>query len=330
MNMLTIKARHRNKVIGICSAVILLLVFLSMFNPIIVYASATGTGTTEPITEDKLLQDPLISMTKQRVYDGAGFYTEAEEIELEEILHNKGREVSADIYIITTNTLDGKTNKVYLEDIQDELYFNEKTMADDAVLLLIEMEDRSMTLQGYGICEFQINNDRIEYIFDDLEVYLQAEDYYGAATAYADEIVYYMGNDTGVSYDYEEGQDYGESATDYSDYYGHEEGYHVTVESESALSNIGVQIVIAMVVSAIIVACLVHSNSVKMTADKRTYMDLQHSGILSQRDDYVHTTLTKVRKPEPAQTSGGFSGRSSGGGGVSSGGRSHSGGSRGF
>ena len=72
-----------------------------------------------------------------------------------------------------------------------------------------------------------------------------------------------------------------------------------------------------------------------MTAGSRDYLDRSKSGLIGRRDQYIRSTVTRVRKPTQNHTSSGSRGGSRGGfssggfrGGRSSGGRSHSSGGR--
>ena len=291
-------------------------------------ASAVESTLTEEQTQRNAEK---VSLEKTRVYDYADLLTAEEEAELEQSYYLWGQEADTDIVLVTTEQMEGKSDKVYLEDFQDELYFSQDILAENAALMLINMEDRVVTIQGYGDCEYWLNNDRIEYVLDWVYEYLVDGDYYNAAVSFGEQTVYYMGQDKGVSTEYEPGQDYGETYGGESDYYTEplKERYTLgeylgMVLSEAFFGTL----LIALIGST--VACLIIgvNRKSKVTVYAATYMDQNNSGLTARRDDYLRTTVTKVRRPKESSSSGG--GRSSGGGGRSSGGRSHSGGSRGF
>lgn len=296
-------------------------------------ASAVESTLTE---EQKMQNEIKISMEKQRVYDMADLFSDEDEQYLDAMMLSFSIEADADVIVVTTDDMLGKTDQVYLEDFQDELYFEEETLAENAALMLINMEDRYVTIQGYGDCEFWINNDRIEYILDRVYEDLIDEDYCGAAESFGQQIVYYMSQDQGVSTEYEEGQDYGESYGGESNYYTEtlEERYTVwEYIGERLDGKVIPSALVAIGGSLIACICIIANKGTKVTVNQDTYADQVNSGITASRDDYLRTTVTKVRKPsESSGSSGGRSsgGRSSGGGGRSSGGRSHSGGSRRF
>ena len=296
-----------------------------------------ASAVESTLTENQILRNKeKVNLEKTRIYDYADLLTADEESELELKYYQWGLEAESDIILVTTDNMEGKSDKVYLEDFQDELYFTQDILAENASLMLINMEDRIVTIQGYGDCEFWISNDRIEYILDWVYEGLVDGDYFAAAESFGEQTSYYMKQDKGVSTEYESGQDYGESYGGPSDYYT-----EPLQERYSTLGYLGMKLSEAFFGSLLIavigssVACLIIglNRKTKVTVYPATYMDQSNSGLTAKRDDYLRTTVTKIRRPKESGSSGGgrsSGGRSSGGGGRSSGGRSHSGGSRRF
>lgn len=286
------------------------------------------------LTEEQVIRNnEKVNLEKVRIYDYADLLTEEEEAELELSYYQWGLEAETDIILVTTDNMEGKSDKVYLEDFQDELYFTQDMLAENASLMLINMEDRVVTIQGYGDCEFWLSNDRIEYILDWVYEGLVDGDYVAAAESFGEQTAYYMNQDKGVATEYEPGPDYGESYGGPSDYYSeplnerYTAGEYLDMELSEAFSG---SLLLAVVGSS--VACLIIglNRKTKVTVYPATYMDQQNSGLSAKRDDYLRTTVTKVRRPKESSSSTSSGGRSSGGGGRSSGGRPHSGGSRRF
>lgn len=249
------------------------------------------------------------------IYDNADLLTDSEETQLEESFGTLSASAGVDIKFLTVNGTDGKTQKTYLEDFVDEKC-DAGDFSEDVVIMMIDMGERQITIQGYGTCEFYINNDRIEYMLDDVYAYVSDGDYFGAADTFAVEAEYYMHEDKGVADGYEPGQDYGESYAGPSNYYGHD---------NTARTHV-IMLVVSLAIAAIIVAVMASNSGGKITTDSATYRSPGSRGITGRHDTYIRTTTTRTKRA--SSTSGG--GRSSGGGGISSGGRSHSGGSRGF
>lgn len=263
----------------------------------------------------------------QKVYDNSGLFNNQEVSKLEDIFKEYGEEGQIDIVAITVDSLDGITRKKYLEDFYDEYGLGYDKEFGDTVLLLINMDptDRGVEIQGYGTAEYYVNNDRIEYMLDDITKLLKAGKYYEAMEEYAKQAAYYMNQEKGVNVapatgDQYTGKGYGESSYDGpSDYYGKKE--------DNIFYNTFVQLGIALVIGGVAVGVMAANSGGRITVHNRTYLNDGTSGVVDSRDDYIRTTTTKVRKPQNNNTGGG---RSSGGGGISSGGNSHSGGGRSF
>jgi len=167
---------------------------------------------------------------EQRVFDDYGYFSASEITDLEEICKTYGEEGKVDIVMLIQNGLDGKTAKKYIEDFYDSHEFGYDQDWGDTVILLINLEEnnRSVHIQGYGNAEYYINNDRIEYILDDITPYLQDGDFYSALELFAEESAYYMKEEKGVKAAPATGSEnsgnyYGESSYNGpSDYYGKE------------------------------------------------------------------------------------------------------------
>jgi len=312
----------------LCTVFAVCICFLLIHQGVLPVLAVESTLTAE----QQIRNEEKVRLEKQHIYDYADLLTEDEETVLEQQFYLWGVEADTDIVLVTTDDMDGKTNQMYLEDFQDELYFTQDLLAENASMMLINMEDRIVTIQGYGDCEFWLSNDRIEYILDWVYEGLSQGDYYTAAESFGEQTVYYMNQDKGVSTEYEPGQDYGETYGGESDYYTKplQEMYTAGEYLGIVLSEAFFGALIFGVIGST-VACLIIGvgRKPKNTVYHATYMDQSNSGLTARRDDYLRTTVTKVRRPKES-SSGSSSGRSSGGGGRSSGGRSHSGGSRRF
>ena len=268
----------------------------------------------------------LADETTQYVYDEDQLLTEEEIIILENLCKTKGQEANISILLLTKPLPSYEAEKTYMEDDFDTLY-DAGTILADTAMLLINMEIRDVYIQGYGQCEFYLNNDRIEYILDDIIPYLSDGDYYDAMELFIDEVVYYMGESQGVDFEYEYGEDYGESWDGPSNYYPDSEAMTPSMKlKQIPWSAI---ILISFVIGGITVAIMSSSSGGKMTVNSHSYLDETNSRFTVKRDDFIRTDVTKRKKPqETTRTTS--SGRSSGGGGMSAGGHSHSGGHRKF
>lgn len=313
------------KLLSVLAAGICFVLFFQGAVPV----SAVESTLTE---EQQIRNEEKVNLQKTRIYDYADLLDESDEAALELVFYTCGMGAHTDIILVTTEDMEGKPDQVYLEDFQDELYFVQDLLAENASMMLINMEDRMVTIQGYGDCEYWLNNDRIEYILDWVYEDLSLGDYYAAAETFAEQTVYYMGQDNGVSTEYEPGQDYGESYDGPSDYYSEplQERYTAGEYLGRKLSETFFGSLL-LAVAGSVVACLIIglNRKTRVTVHAATYMDQHNSGLTARRDDYLRTTITKIRRPTESGSNS-HGGRSSGGGGRSSGGRSHSGGSRRF
>lgn len=273
----------------------------------------------------------LAAPEDQKVYDYYGLFSDKEVEKLEGLSKKYGEEGKVDIVIITTDNVSGKSRQEYLEDFYDEYGFGYEGKFGTAALLIINMdpEDRGVEIQGYGNAEHYINNDRIEYMLDDIGPMLSNGKYYKAMEEYMKQVAYYMNEEKGVNTspvvgDKDSGHYYGEASYDGpSNYYGKEE--------KNILNNPFVHLGIALVIGAVSVGIMAYHSSGRVTVTSSTYLDEQNSRVVASRDDYIRTTTTRVKKPSNNNNSSSGGGmRSSGGGGVSSGGHSHSGGGRSF
>lgn len=256
----------------------------------------------------------------QYIFDNAGYLTDSEFSKLEKKLEEVSEDTKSQVVIVTTATLNNKTEKKYLEDFFDSGYENGSLQADTVLLLFgIDEQGRFIAIQGYGICEYYINNDRIQNIMDEVKPYLIDEKYYKAFAKYASEVDYYMHLEHGVSFD--PSKPHGDTATAPS-----------ARNQKPIYYRWWFQLLVALGIGGISVACMAYSSGGRTTTNASTYFDPAHSGVTAHRDNYIRTSITKVHKPkESSNHSGsGYQGRGSGGGGVSSGGHSHSGGSSRF
>lgn len=261
----------------------------------------------------------------QKVFDYYGLFSEDEITDLEDVCAQYGEDGKVDI-VIVTDDLNGESTKKYLEDFYDEHGFGYNQEFGDAAMILVNMyeADRNVTIQGYGKAEYYLNNDRIEYILDDVTEFLKNGEYYNAMEEFAKQSAYYMNESKGVNTSPATGEAgsgnyYGESGySGPSDYYGKKEN--------NIFYNTFFQLGIAVIIGAVTVGIMAAGSGGRVTVSNRTYLDEGNSGVTASRDDYIRTTTTRVKKPDNNNNGG----RSSGGGGISSGGHSHSGGSRGF
>ncbi len=270
------------------------------------------------------------------VYDKAGLFTDSEAGDLEDKCAAYGEEAGIEIMILTHNDSGAPYAETYIEDFEDRL------PEGDRVHLLIDMANRVVFIQGYGKAETYIHSKRGDAILDEMDPDLADGNFYDACVTYIKMAAAYMSDDSELNYDHDYSAGKPQSGDPDAPYYDetwpseyNSPGSNTGTDGLSALlSNVFVQMIIALAIGGITVGIMAYHSSGRMTAGAGNYIDSGRSGLIGRRDDYIRTTVTRVRKPQPPQNNntGGRGGFNSGGfrGGVSSGGRSHSSAGRGF
>ena len=261
----------------------------------ILYENLAGTGTE--LNED------------QRIYDFFGTFSRTELNEIESWIEKKEEEGDISIRVFVA-AMDMDVEKYFLEECADVLCDGGYAEEDLAIMLLnLDTYDRGVCIQGYGLCEERVNDDRIEYILDDIIEHFSDDDYVYGVKLFATEAAYYA-----------QSANYGVYFKDNS--------------FEGKMKRMPWPLIILgpAIVAFVGILLMKGSKGGKMTTNGLTYIQSGVSGLTANVDNYVRTDVSKTYSPVSSGSSGGRSGggRSSGGGGRSSGGRSHSGGSRRF
>lgn len=270
---------------------------------------------------------------RRHVYDEAGLFSEVELESLEEKCISYGKDANVEIVILTHNDPKAIYAEEYVEDFEEQL------PARDRVYLLIDMYNRDVFIEGYGKAEAYVNSKRIDNILDEIVPDLTDGYYYDACLSFIEMAASYMKDGSELNYDH----NYNippQSSKPNKPYYDETwpSGKYTQGTTHTVLmilSNVWVQLLISLIIGATVVAIMAYNSGGKMTAGSSNYLDHSRSGLIGRRDDYIRTTVTKVRRPK--NDSNTRSGHSRGGfnssgfrGGVSSGGRSHSSGGRKF
>lgn len=248
------------------------------------------------------------------VYDMAGLLSTLEIEELEEMCITYGEEAGLEILILTHDDPNAQEPEKYLED------FNDALPEADRMLLLIDMQERFIWMQGYGLAETYIHSKRIDAIYQDITEPIADGNYVKAFEIYIKSSAAYMQDDSELNWDHDYSVSSPKPGDDYYDTYPDSHN-----ETEDLITSWWFQLIASLVVGGIAVGIMAYHSGGKMTAGSHTYMDKGHSGLIGRRDQYLHTRVTRVRRPKDNNTHG-KGGFNAGGfrGGVSSGGRSHS------
>ena len=251
------------------------------------------------------------------VNDNAGLLSTSEIEKLEKMCITYGEEAGIEIFILTHDDPNAEEPEKYIED------FNQTLPEGDQVILLIDMNDRFIWIQGYGLAETYIHSKRIDEIYETMKTPMADGNYFEAFEIYIKKSAAYMQDDTDLNWDHDYSAGSPQTGDVYYDYYGNESD-----NLNDLWTSWWFQLIVSLILAGSIVGMMAYHSSGKMTAGGYTYMDRNHSGLIGRRDQYLQTRVTKVRRPKENTTTsqgkgGGFN--SSGfRGGVSSGGRSHS------
>lgn len=245
----------------------------------------------------------------QHIYDDAGLLSTSELKTLEEMCITYGEDAGLDIIILTHENPNAVDAEQYIEDFYDEMVYG------DSVILLVDMYNRDICLMAFGDAQSYIHSKRGDVIIDGITPYLGDGDYVAAFKHYIEQSAGYMKDTSDPNYDHEY-------------IYDTPDGSNNSSESKGGglITSVWFQLVAAIIIGFITVSVMTGGAGGKMTAGANTYMDQSHSGLIGRRDDYIRTTVTRVRKPEEPKNTGSSGGFNAGGfrGGVSSGGHSHS------
>lgn len=230
-----------------------------------------------------------VSALEQKIFDEAGLLSESEKSQLETFAGEVSEQHATDVIIVTTNDAGGRTAERYMADFYDEKIAEQGLSKWNAVILAIDMGQRDLYLGSFYKGKTYLGHQRIETILDRITPLITAERYEEAFQTLLSQADRYLDG-----------------------------------EPANILMQWWFQIVVGLVIGGLVVGSLVYSSGGRVTINSQTYMDTANSRVLNQRDRYIRTTVTKVRKPKSSSGGGG------GGGGRTGGGHSYSGGGRSF
>lgn len=244
------------------------------------------------------------------VYDQANLLTEVELRTLNENITALSEETGWNIYAVTTSDAQGKSATAYADDFFDE----HSPEQEDGVALLIDMDNREITISTCGEAIRYLTDTRIDVILDKAYINISNGEYGACLTTMADGVAeaYRKKIETG-QYNYD--SDTGEVSK-----------YKQLTAMEAALS-------FGAAAAAGVLVFLSVLGSYRMKRGNYKYEFRENARIaLRVRDDrFVNQVVTHRRIPKQTTTNG-SGGHSSGRSTThrSSSGRSHGGGSRKF
>ena len=245
------------------------------------------------------------------MYDEAGLLTADEIADLNDEIASFMEESGWNVYAVTTDDAQGKSATAYADDFFDE----HSPEQEDGVALLIDMDNREITISTCGIAIRYLTDSRIDDILDAAYAKISNGDYNGCMHSML----------TGVENYYEKG--ISEGQYNYDSETGKISRYHVLTLGE----------IFGVLAVAIGAGCIIYftiSNSYKVRGKGYYYAYQQNSkvNLRVKEDRLVNQTTTHHRISTSSGSSGGHSSSHSGRSTThtSSSGRSHGGGSRKF
>lgn len=243
------------------------------------------------------------------VYDDAGLLTEGEISTLNQKINDLEAESGWNIYAVTTEDAMGKSATAYADDFFD----THSPKQEDGVALLIDMDNREITISTCGEAIRYLTDARIDSILDDAYTDVSDGDYGDCLITMVD----------GVAGCYQKGIPEGQY--NYDTETGAVSRYH-----KLTLAEAGVTLLIALVCGILLYAAISANYTLRLGTYQYDFRANSKVALRIRQDNFVNQTVTHRRIPKQTSSSGGghSSGRSSTH--HSSSGRSHGGGSRRF
>ncbi len=216
----------------------------------------------------------------QHVYDEADLLSSSEAKEVEDMCSQYSEKDDLDIIILTHKDASAVDAETYIENFYDSFYDSRRS---DSVILLIDLYNRVVFIEGYGFAKTSINSGRIDSIIDEITPDLSNGDYSAAFRQFIK----------------------------LSDHY---------INTAPIYLNVWLHLGIALAIGGITVAVMAYNAGGRMTVGGNTYLEPGNSGLIGRRDDYIRTLITRVRKPQNNNGGGGGGRISAGGHSHSSGG----------
>ncbi|MGE8205408.1 TPM domain-containing protein [Heyndrickxia sp. NPDC080065] len=249
------------------------------------------------------------------IYDDAGLLTDKEVKKLQALSSKLSKERDTAFMVITVDGTDGKGARQYVEDFYDDNDPGYDQPDGNAVILILDMEERDVYLAGFKKAEDYLDSWRLKEIRDEITSDLSDGNYFKSFSDYITLSHEYMGEEPSGSSEEYNGYD---SGVENEEYVANEMGG----DQENIFFQWWFQLIAALAVAGVSVGIMAYTSGGRVTVNGQTYINSNHSKVNSKYDRFVRQTVTKRLKPKNNNNNGG--GFSSGGG-TTSGGHSHSG-----
>lgn len=280
----------------ILSISFLLIMILSLFSPLTVFAEETHTVAI--IDNANLLSDMEEEMLRERAIPFSNNY-------------------GIDIVFLTTDDTNGKSTMVYTDDFYDGIEGG-VTYSEDGFLLVIDMDNREIYINTLGKVLAEVNDAEVDDILDEGYRYVTNKDYLNTFNAMFDATTYAYEN---VTYGYSE-----EIARQ------HETNPSLFVSFISIFNPFTPICLFCLIIAVIMFISLNSAHKKNNTPGTiKNYGEGKKGYVLNRKNDVFIKSFTTVDrgyyKPSNSSSGGGSRGGSSH---RSSSGRSHGGGGRRF
>lgn len=254
---------------------------------------------------DIILNTPSVN-EKEKIYDFAKLIDDSYEANILEKIEEFINTYNMDMVVVTVDTYTKRTATEYADDFYDYNYFG-KNKNRDGILLLIDMYQREVAISTTGQAILVYDDERIDYMLDNLEYYLKDSKYKSAIESFI-----------------EDSSMYAKAGIPSSNKYAHidENGNYVVIKPFPWVIIILISLAITVVVMLILLS---RHKMIRLASTARYY--LTGINITNRQDRFITTFTTKTRLSSSSGSSYGGGGSSTH---TSSSGSSHGGGSRRF
>lgn len=268
-----------------------------------------------------LLSYPLSALAAQnKIMDHANLLSDGERNALEQRATDLANHYSIDIVIVTTDSLDGKSSEAFADDYFDENGYGIGPEFS-GILLLLSMEYRDWAISTCGDAIYAVTDYGVQELFSQIAAELAEDQYYSAFCTYLDALEEYLaayqnGNPIdGYQSDYVGPGTYIPGTQDVVIHYQPKKDFGWYA------SRIGVSFVIGLIIALLVLLFMRNQmNTARAQRGAASYLKQDTCRIGIQRDIYLYSHVSKVRRSENSSSGGGSSVHSS------SSGRSHGGG----
>lgn len=244
------------------------------------------------------------------VIDNADLLSDYDEQNLEDTIQQLRDAYQMDIVILTEESLYGARPQDHADD-----YYDFNGYAEDGLLFLLSMAERDWYISTSGNAIYALTDYGIQAVTEDVIPHLSAGNYYDAFDAFLNALPEYL--DAYVDGNPVDGY------ADYSGDYYHGDQEEVVYYEEPFVPSFEVALLGGIVIAAVSVAIMrIGMITVKRQSGAGVYMNRNSYRLTAQRDMFLYSKVTKVRKPQNNSSSGGgssvhrsSSGSSHGGGG---------------